>query len=41
MQAGPLLAEVAYDTGSPVEDARTAQLVRQLVRRRSSVLIPV
>ena len=31
VQAGPLLAEVAYDTGSPAEDARTAQLMRQLV----------
>ena len=31
LKAGPLLAEVAYDTGSPAEDARTAQLVRQLV----------
>ena len=32
LKAAPLLADAAYDTGSPDQDARTAQLVRQLVR---------
>jgi hypothetical protein len=43
LKAGPLLAEVAYDTGSPAEDARTAQLMRQLVRacRRPPACPPV
>ena len=31
LKAAPLLEEIAYDTGFPEEDARTAQLVRQLV----------
>lgn len=31
LKAGPLLEEIAYDTGFPEEDARTAELVRQLV----------
>ena len=35
LKAAPLLADAAYDTGSPDQDARTAQLVRQLVRARS------
>lgn len=31
LKAGPLLREAAYDTGSPLEDARTCELVRKLV----------
>ena len=31
LKAAPLLEEIAYDTGFPQEDARTAVLVRQLV----------
>ena len=31
LKAGPLLREAAYDTGSPLEDARTSELVRKLV----------
>lgn len=31
LKAAPLLEEIAYDTGFPEEDARTAELVRQLV----------
>ncbi len=31
LKAGLLLEEIAYDTGFPEEDARTAELVRQLV----------
>ena len=31
LKAAPLLEEIAYDTGFPLEDARTAELVRQLV----------
>jgi len=32
LKAGPLLKAAAYDTGSPLEDARTSELVRRLVR---------
>jgi len=31
LKAAPLLEEIAYDTGFPEEDARTAELVRKLV----------
>lgn len=31
MKAGPLLQRVAYDTGSPIEDQHTADLIQQLV----------
>lgn len=32
MKAGPLLESVSYSTGTPTEDARTFQLIQQLVR---------
>lgn len=31
LKAAPLLEDIAYDTGFPEEDARTGELVRQLV----------
>lgn len=31
LKAGPLLQEIVYDTGSPKEDAHTAELVHRLV----------
>ena len=37
LKAAPLLEEVAYDTGFPQEDARTAELVRKLVRVQHSI----
>ena len=39
LKAGPLLREAAYDTGSPLEDARTSELVRKLVSAMSLLLI--
>jgi ERO1-like protein alpha len=38
LKAGPLLQEVAYETGSPKEDAHTAELVRRLVRASTALL---
>ena len=32
LKAGPTLQAVAYDTGAPVQDRGTAELVRRLVR---------
>ncbi len=38
LKAGPLLKEAAYDTGSPLEDAQTSELVRKLVSALSALL---
>ena len=35
MKAGPILRETHYDTGSPVDDGRTAELMKELVDNAS------
>ena len=41
LKAGPLLKEAAYDTGSPLEDAQTSELVRRLVSALCTPVCPV